>query len=53
MWVEIDIVDHAWQRNLAKTLADYLNVHNIEPKSVITLRVTEKYFEGVGWKETK
>jgi len=48
-WVSIDLIDHAWQRNLADTLADYLNVHNIEPKSVITLEVTEKYFSGVGW----
>jgi len=51
MWVSIDLVDHAWQRNLADTLADYLNQHNIEPKSVITLEVSEKYFSGVGWQE--
>jgi hypothetical protein len=51
MWVSIDLVDHVWQRNLADTLADYLNVHKIEPKSVITLQVTEKLFEGVGWQE--
>ncbi len=48
-WVAIDLVDHAWQRNLATTLASHLNDLRIEPKSVITLEVTEKYFVGVGF----
>lgn len=48
-WVAIDLVDHMWQTNLANTLASYLNDNRIEPKSVITLEVTEKYFVGVGF----
>lgn len=51
MWVSIELADHVWQPNLADALADYLNAHKIEPKSVITLEVTEKYFSGVGWQE--
>jgi sensor c-di-GMP phosphodiesterase-like protein len=51
MWVSIELADHVWQPNLADALADYLNTHKIEPKSVITLEVTEKYFSGVGWQK--
>jgi len=51
MWVALDLVDHAWQANLANTLANYLNENRIEPNSVVTISVTEKYFEGVGYQK--
>lgn len=49
MWIAIDIEEHMWQRNLAETLANYMNQYHIT--KIYILNHTDKTISAVGWIE--